>query len=474
MLFVNSTSATSKGAIAGQASAFGTGVEGASPSGLGVEGVSDAGYGLYGMANTSGIAVYGAALGTGTAGSFWSQNPSGPTVLVNSVAGGIGISSTSKLGIAISGISTAQPAVFATSTTGSAVNAVASTGTAGNFSNIATFNATVNATNGGAGNAGVFNNSSATHVALAGINTSSDNGAIATYGSVSSGKAVYGIAATGIGVYGTSGGGSGSSGVSGVSTGSGNGVFGFSPTGIGVYAGASGGAEGTAALYANGGDSAQGVIAVSSAGSAVMGHSVSNYGGFFQTDNSDYFALGAYNSGTGSIHNLFKTFKASTPDGACGVGGGGELSCTGRVKALVSVGGGARKVETYSVQSPESWMEDFGSGEIRHGVALVTIDPAFAETVTPDASYHVFITPRGDSKGLYVINATPAGFEVRESGGGTSSLAFDFRIVAKRRGYESERLIDVTERYNAESVAAGPPLHHGPPPDFVSPARSPQ
>jgi hypothetical protein len=467
MLFVNSTSATSKGAIAGQASAFGTGVEGASPSGLGVEGVSDAGYGLYGMANTSGIAVYGGALGTGTAGSFWSQNPAGPAVVVNSVAGGTGISSTSKLGIAISGVSTTQPAVFASSTTGSAVNAAASTGSAGNFSNIATFNPTISATNGGAGNAGVFNNNSASHVALAGINLSTDNGAIATYGSVSSGKAVYGIAATGIGVYGTSGGGSGSTGVAGVSTGSGNGVFGYSPSGIGVYAASSSDTSGVA-LYASGG--VYGVEALSADGTAVLGHSTNNYGGFFQTDSSDVFALVAYNSASGTTHTLFNVLKASSPEGACGVGGAGELSCTGRVKTLVSVGGGARKVETYSVQSPESWMEDFGSGEIRRGVALVKIDPAFAETVTPDASYHVFITPRGDSKGLYVINATPTSFEVRESGGGTSSLAFDFRIVAKRRGYEAQRLTDVTERYNAEAAPVERPVHSGAPHGPVVPA----
>jgi hypothetical protein len=83
----------------------------------------------------------------------------------------------------------------------------------------------------------------------------------------------------------------------------------------------------------------------------------------------------------------------------------------------------------------------------------VKIDPAFAETISASADYHVFLTPRGDSKGLYVAHATAAGFEVRESGGGTSSLSFDYRIVAKRRGFESERLTDVTARFNAESKA---------------------
>jgi len=39
---------------------------------------------------------------------------------------------------------------------------------------------------------------------------------------------------------------------------------------------------------------------------------------------------------------------------------------------------------------------------------------------------------------------------VRESDGGTSSLSFDYRIVARRRGYEAQRLTDVTERFNTE------------------------
>jgi hypothetical protein len=145
---------------------------------------------------------------------------------------------------------------------------------------------------------------------------------------------------------------------------------------------------------------------------------------------------------------------ASTPDGTCGIGSGGNLSCTGQIKTLVDAGGGTRKVETYAVQSPENWMEDFGSGELKNGVAIVSIDPAFAETVAADSSYHVFLTPNGDSKGLYVIAKTPTTFEVRESGGGTSSLTFDFRIVAKRRGFEAQRLVDVTERFTAEMKAA--------------------
>jgi hypothetical protein len=58
----------------------------------------------------------------------------------------------------------------------------------------------------------------------------------------------------------------------------------------------------------------------------------------------------------------------------------------------------------------------------------------------------VFVTPKGDCRGLYVTNETDQVFEVRELGSGTSNVAFDYRIIARRRGYEQIRLADVTER----------------------------
>ena len=56
---------------------------------------------------------------------------------------------------------------------------------------------------------------------------------------------------------------------------------------------------------------------------------------------------------------------------------------------------------------------------------------------------------------------TAKSFEVRESGGGTASIAFDYRIVAKRRGFEAQRLTDVTEKFNSEMKAAIRHSHPG-------------
>jgi hypothetical protein len=125
-----------------------------------------------------------------------------------------------------------------------------------------------------------------------------------------------------------------------------------------------------------------------------------------------------------------------------------NLNCTGEIKGSQKIGilSSPREVETYAVQSTENWIEDFGSGELRAGVATVTIDPEFAQTVNTEISYHIYLTPNGDTKGLYVTEKQPGSFVVREAGGGQSNIAFDYRIVAKRKGHESERLVDVTEQ----------------------------
>ena len=44
--------------------------------------------------------------------------------------------------------------------------------------------------------------------------------------------------------------------------------------------------------------------------------------------------------------------------------------------------------------TPENWFEDFGSGQLSGGAATITLDSAFAETVSTTADYHVFLTPR--------------------------------------------------------------------------------
>jgi len=96
----------------------------------------------------------------------------------------------------------------------------------------------------------------------------------------------------------------------------------------------------------------------------------------------------------------------------------------------------------YAIESTEVWFEDFGTAQLKDGVAVVEIDPLFAETVNLEVGYHVFLTPVDGWAPLYVANKTPTSFEVRDAEG-KADIAFDYRIVAKRLGYEDVRMEQV-------------------------------
>jgi len=95
--------------------------------------------------------------------------------------------------------------------------------------------------------------------------------------------------------------------------------------------------------------------------------------------------------------------------------------------------------QTYAPSSTMSTVEDTGSGSIVNGAGIVRLDPAFADTMD-GAGYEVFITPEGDSRGLYVTSKTANSFVVRESQGGRSSISFSYRIVAKLYGHSTQRV----------------------------------
>lgn len=84
----------------------------------------------------------------------------------------------------------------------------------------------------------------------------------------------------------------------------------------------------------------------------------------------------------------------------------------------------------------------------------MTLDPTYAQTVNTELEYHVFLTPNGDCNGLYVDNKSLTSFEVRELKGGHSNIMFDYRIIAKRKGYEEVRLEDKTAMMKAAEANA--------------------
>jgi hypothetical protein len=102
---------------------------------------------------------------------------------------------------------------------------------------------------------------------------------------------------------------------------------------------------------------------------------------------------------------------------------------TGKFASVKAADGTQRAL--HAVEAPVAWFEDVGRDQLVGGKASVKLDPEYAGVVTAQ-DYHVFLTPRGETKGLFLSKQTPAGFEVQEIGGGTGSVAFDYRIIARR------------------------------------------
>jgi hypothetical protein len=129
---------------------------------------------------------------------------------------------------------------------------------------------------------------------------------------------------------------------------------------------------------------------------------------------------------------------------SCTIDGNANLTCGGsgearslRLRHRTSAGS---EVLTSGSESVSATLEDSGSARLVDGVANVALDPAFAAAIGPSALYHVFLTPTGDTRGLYVSAKTPATFVVREIQGGRSTISFDYRIVGRPLDTRSDRL----------------------------------
>ena len=118
----------------------------------------------------------------------------------------------------------------------------------------------------------------------------------------------------------------------------------------------------------------------------------------------------------------------------------GAFTVNGKKSAAVPFPDGSYR-RLYCMESPESWFEDFGFGELANGEAQVRLDPNFASTVDNEP-YHVFITEYGDNNALYVAKRTSEGFVVRAKGAKANGR-FGYRIVAKRKDIAAPRFEEV-------------------------------
>jgi hypothetical protein len=219
-------------------------------------------------------------------------------------------------------------------------------------------------------------------------------------------------------------------GISTATTGTARGVYGSSNTGAGVYGGST--------ANTNSFTTASAVYGLSS----TNGNSVYASGVTGEVGSSVSFGQAIAAIVDNATADMFYA-ENSTSYAGCVIDADADLSCSG------SVSGGSMKVRqptssgrrvlAYAPESASATIEDVGTARMFDGVANVHISSDFA-AVTDGNWYYVFLTPLGDTRGLYVSAKTAAGFQVRETERGRDSLEFDYRIVAHPLGAANDRL----------------------------------
>ncbi len=463
-------------ATATTGSAWGTGGLSHSPGGGGAYGIADAltgqsWGGWFSCASDSGIGVYGEA--TATAGYTWgvygtSSSPLGRGVYGEaSLYGVYGVNHSTLVGSGVRGEASATTGDTygvrgqSASTEGTGVYGWASATTGGTYG--------LYGVSGSAQGTGVYGRSDDYGV----YGVSYDAGGTGVHGYASSGTGyTHGVSGqsastSGTGVHGDATASTGSAkGVWGVSAStSGRGVYGQATATTGTTYGVCGHSSSASGSGVRGWGGAYGVSGTSEAGTGVYGEgwatgvhgqgytrgmlgeatrqSGASWGGEFRSSSTSGTGVSGWATATSGAPVGVYGLNSSTAGGFA-VYSSGDFAASGSKSCVVRISQGPTLL--YCQESPECWFEDFGEGQLVNGRAHVVLDPLFLEAVSIDATnpMKVFVQPDDpECKGVAVVRGT-AGFDVIELNGGNSSGTFAYRIVAKRKGFETKRL-DVCE-----------------------------
>ncbi|RJR40927.1 MAG: hypothetical protein C4567_10245 [Deltaproteobacteria bacterium] len=170
----------------------------------------------------------------------------------------------------------------------------------------------------------------------------------------------------------------------------------------------------------------------------VQGLSVSGNGGYFTNTSATTTksALKAQTKGKGWAGEFRATGLTSQGVYIKTAGGQGLVVEGGTKDAVVPTSQGKRAL--YAEEASEVYFSEYGFGKLKDGKAVIKIDPLFAETVNLNQDYFVFVQPYAKAE-LFVSQTGPTSFEVSLNVGATDAR-FAYRLVAKRKGFETARL----------------------------------
>jgi len=261
-------------------------------------------------------------------------------------------------------------------------------------------------TGGGVGVQG--QTSSATAIGVFGVNTSTAATATSVYGQISG---------NGVGVFGNST-------VAGTSS------------GMGVI-GQAAGSRGMGAFFYNSNATGTGVVAGGN-GLATTYFLTTGTGGSFNGRQTGVYGFAWGGNTTASEGGYFRDSVTAAQDvnvrvAAYVAGTQYKIIGGGTVSTVIKDANNNEKI-MFAAEAPEVLLEDYGIGQLENGKAIITLDPIFSNNITVNEKHElrVFIQLEGDCNGVYVINKSKMGFEVKELAGGNSNVKFSYHVVGNR------------------------------------------
>jgi hypothetical protein len=198
------------------------------------------------------------------------------------------------------------------------------------------------------------------------------------------------------------------------------------------------------------GNDAQGYRLSSGSGAAATGNNTGIYARANQLGNAGQEAVYCYLEQSGQDAQVCHRSLFGTQYKILGDGLASTIMETGK-----------GEVALVCPESPEAWIEDFGSGSVNEGRGHVDLDPTYLECVTVSDSHplKIFIQLTSPAVQQFYVAKGKTGFDVVFVGDGADevSATFDYKVVGKWKGNEDFRFEAVAPRDKAEMLV---PVEH--------------
>jgi hypothetical protein len=235
----------------------------------------------------------------------------------------------------------------------------------------------------------------------------------------------------------------------------------YGSTGNVIYVSSSGSSLNSAIVstHTNGGTGVWG-NAYASDHFGVVGNNESSTGigvvGFGNTQSITYLSGGTGVAGFGTYTGVYGSARSTSGSREGGyftavsgpsvrvayeTDGGTEYKIQGSGAAASVMSTTIGDVALIAPESPEAWLQDFGTGQIVNGRASVVLDPTFVECATISAKYpmQVFITFTSPPPASYYVEKGTDGFEVISTSGDKPNATFDYFVSVRWKGWEDIR-----------------------------------